>query len=245
MVDKFGEDRVFVTGDAAHVHPPTGRQGLNSSVQDAFNFGWKLALVERCFASPALLETYTDERLPVIAEILPVIAEMLKKTSDLPDKTVRARAGSTSAWARGGALLQLGGVSGQPVAAYGDASGALHAGDRVPDATGLRKVKGPSALDADTSLFRIFSPSYHTALVFAASAEDANTALASLAKYPAEAVRTVLILPAGAPVPVVDAEAVVEDRDGHAYAGYGAEQGCLTIVIVRPDDYVGARTSTA
>ncbi|OCH84203.1 monooxygenase [Obba rivulosa] len=249
MVDKFGEGRVFVAGDAAHVHPPTGGQGLNSSVQDSFNLGWKLALVEKGLATPALLETYTEERLPVIAE-------MLKKSTDLLNKTV-ARASSTAASARGGALRQLGvnyrwspivvdegaeaeGVSGQPVAAYGDASGVLHAGDRAPDATGLHKIKGPEMVDTDTSLFRIFGSSHHTALVFATSAEEANAALGSLAEYPTEVIRAVLVLPAGAPLPAVDAEVVLEDRDGHAYAGYGAKQGRLTIAIVRPDGYVGA-----
>ncbi|EIN05600.1 hypothetical protein PUNSTDRAFT_137704 [Punctularia strigosozonata HHB-11173 SS5] len=59
MVDRFSEGRVFVAGDAAHVHPPTGGQGLNSGVQDAVNLGWKLALVAKGLAPTSLLSRQT------------------------------------------------------------------------------------------------------------------------------------------------------------------------------------------
>jgi hypothetical protein len=54
-----------VAGDAAHVHSPAGAQGMNTGIQDAWNLGWKLALVARGVADPALLGTYESERLPV------------------------------------------------------------------------------------------------------------------------------------------------------------------------------------
>ncbi|KAG1788650.1 FAD binding domain-containing protein [Suillus plorans] len=69
MVNKFGEGRVFVAGDAAHGWLG---MGLDSGVQDAFNLGWKLALVEKGIANKSLLETYSAERLPVISEMLEV-----------------------------------------------------------------------------------------------------------------------------------------------------------------------------
>ncbi|EMD33646.1 hypothetical protein CERSUDRAFT_117754 [Gelatoporia subvermispora B] len=251
MVDKFGEGRVFLAGDAAHVHPPTGGQGLNSSVQDAFNLGWKLALVEKGLATPALLASYNEERLPVIAA-------MLKKSGELLTKTFKAKAGDTTPWQRGGALMQLGvnyrwssivvdewagaeDVPEKPVDAYGGAGaeGIVRGGDRAPDAPGLQKIKGPDALGDVTSLFSIFSAAYHTVLVLTSSAEEASTVLAGLKQYPADIIRSVVIAPAGSPAPAVDADIVLEDRDGHAYAGYGIEQGQLAVVIVRPDDYVG------
>ncbi|TFY56076.1 hypothetical protein EVJ58_g7861 [Rhodofomes roseus] len=98
MVDKFGEGRVFVAGDAAHVHSPAGGQGLNSSVQDAFNIAWKLALVEKGLASPSLLATYTEERLPVIAA-------MLQKSTKLYDAMQN---NAEEGWNRGGDLRMLG-----------------------------------------------------------------------------------------------------------------------------------------
>ncbi|KAJ3490071.1 hypothetical protein NLJ89_g11468 [Agrocybe chaxingu] len=75
MVNKFGEGRVFVAGDAAHIHSPTGGQGLNTGVQDAFNLGWKLSLVTKGLSPASLLETYNDERLPVVAEMLNITTE--------------------------------------------------------------------------------------------------------------------------------------------------------------------------
>ncbi|KAI6117272.1 FAD binding domain-containing protein [Pisolithus croceorrhizus] len=80
MVNKFGVGRVFVGGDAAHVHSPTGGQGLNTSVQDAFNLSWKLALVYKGLSPASLLDTYTAERLPVITEMLGLTTEILKLT---------------------------------------------------------------------------------------------------------------------------------------------------------------------
>ncbi|MGO9384333.1 MAG: FAD-dependent monooxygenase [Mycobacterium sp.] len=62
-VEKFGVGRVFVAGDAAHVHTPAGGQGMNTGIQDAYNLAWKLALVLRAGATPALLDTYNEERL--------------------------------------------------------------------------------------------------------------------------------------------------------------------------------------
>ncbi|KAI6117898.1 FAD binding domain-containing protein [Pisolithus croceorrhizus] len=80
MVNKFGVGRIFVAGDAAHVHSPAGGQGMNSSVQDAFNIAWEIALVYKGLSPASLLDTYTTERLPVIAE-------MLGFTADLHDRT--------------------------------------------------------------------------------------------------------------------------------------------------------------
>lgn len=61
----YRQGRVFVAGDAAHIHSPVGGQGMNTGIQDAWNLGWKLALVARGDASQTLLETYEAERWPV------------------------------------------------------------------------------------------------------------------------------------------------------------------------------------
>ena len=67
VADRFRVGRVFVLGDAAHRHPPTGALGLTSAMHDAHNLCWKLALVVRGVAGDALLDTYHDERRPVDA----------------------------------------------------------------------------------------------------------------------------------------------------------------------------------
>lgn len=68
--DRFREGRTFLVGDAAHVMPPTGAFGGNTGIHDAHNLAWKLALVLRGAAHPALLETYDAERRPVVRHTL-------------------------------------------------------------------------------------------------------------------------------------------------------------------------------
>jgi 2-polyprenyl-6-methoxyphenol hydroxylase-like FAD-dependent oxidoreductase len=76
LADRYRAGRVFIAGDAAHVHPPTGGQGLNTSVQDAWNLGWKLAAVLRG-ADDALLDTYEAERREVAADMLGMSTRLL------------------------------------------------------------------------------------------------------------------------------------------------------------------------
>src|SRR5262245_35152786 len=59
---RFRDRRCFLLGDAAHIHSPAGGQGMNTGLQDAYNLGWKLALVVQGRAEPALLDTYEQER---------------------------------------------------------------------------------------------------------------------------------------------------------------------------------------
>ncbi|MGL3212589.1 FAD-dependent monooxygenase [Bradyrhizobium sp. BR 1433] len=66
----YRKQRVLLAGDAAHVHPPMGGQGLNIGVQDAVNLGWKLARVVKQIAPDSLLDTYQAERHPVAARVL-------------------------------------------------------------------------------------------------------------------------------------------------------------------------------
>jgi bifunctional hydroxylase/dehydrase len=67
---EYRRGRVLLAGDAAHIHLPAGGQGLNVSVQDSVNLGWKLAAVVRGWAPPGLLDTYHGERHPVGARLL-------------------------------------------------------------------------------------------------------------------------------------------------------------------------------
>src|SRR5437868_14588625 len=62
---RIREDRVFLLGDAAHIHSPVGGQGMNMGIQDAFNLAWKLSLVLRNGKDPQLLDSYEAERKPV------------------------------------------------------------------------------------------------------------------------------------------------------------------------------------
>jgi len=70
LAERYRVGRVLLAGDAAHIHPPTGGQGLNLGVQDAFNLGWKLAAAVAGWAPDGLLDTYFTERHPVAADVL-------------------------------------------------------------------------------------------------------------------------------------------------------------------------------
>jgi len=122
LADRYRVGRVFLVGDAAHIHPPTGGQGLNTSVQDAYNLGWKLATVLNG-APGSLLDTYEEERRPIAAGMLGLSTKLLEA-----HKRGEVR--------RGREVQQLD-------LAYPDSSlalekpkrvGGLLAGDRAPDA---------------------------------------------------------------------------------------------------------------
>jgi 2-polyprenyl-6-methoxyphenol hydroxylase-like FAD-dependent oxidoreductase len=70
LADRYRDGRVLLAGDAAHIHPPTGGQGLNLGIQDSFNLGWKLAAEIAGWAPEGLLDSYQTERRPVAAEVL-------------------------------------------------------------------------------------------------------------------------------------------------------------------------------
>ncbi|KAK7021336.1 hypothetical protein VNI00_017438 [Paramarasmius palmivorus] len=235
MADKFGEGRVFIVGDAAHVHPPTGAQGMNSSVQDSINLSWKLTLVLRHLSPTSLLTSYTAERLPVIAS-------MLGKTTDLLNSTYK-----TDTLGRGFELRQFGvNYRGSSIVLSGGEEGGdgvdpyrsgldgvLKAGDRAPDAPNLQ-VQGE---ETSFSLFGVFKPTHHTILVFTPS--PGVSLDLSLQK---DVVKTLVIYPRDGDA---EREGVV-DTAGYAYKHYGfgvdGEKGQEKggVVIVRPDGYVGA-----
>ncbi|KAJ7182518.1 FAD binding domain-containing protein [Mycena crocata] len=254
MVDKFSVGRCFLAGDAAHVHSPTGGQGLNSSVQDSFNLAWKLALVLRGAAPMKLLDSYTDERLPVIQE-------MLSKTTGLLDKTVStvpATNKDTSHWERGGPLLMLGvhyrwspivvdeqeqdkeRAAKVPADTYGTHCVGRRAGDRAPDAPGLKDILGG---ESGVRLFDLFDSTRHTVLVFSADPARYNAVLELILRYPEDAVRCAVIIPANgahdADLCIQGKHTVLEDVQGHAYSGYEFQGGC-DVAVVRPDGVLGA-----
>lgn len=130
IVDRYGDGRVFVAGDAAHIHPPTGAQGMNTGIQDACNLAWKLALVVRGEAGPALLAGYDAERRPVGEEVvgrtLRHATQGIDADADTPP-TRMLREAQLLVGYRGGPL------AGSP---YGPAD-APQPGDRAPDCAGL------------------------------------------------------------------------------------------------------------
>jgi 2-polyprenyl-6-methoxyphenol hydroxylase-like FAD-dependent oxidoreductase len=90
QAEHYRVGRVFLAGDAAHVHPPMGGQGLNLGLQDAFNLGWKLAAAVGGWAPEGLLDSYESERHPVGADVLSnTRAQMLLTTDEPGPRAVR------------------------------------------------------------------------------------------------------------------------------------------------------------
>jgi len=189
MVDRFRSGRIFLAGDAAHVHSSAGGQGLNTSVQDAYNLGWKLAAV-LAGASPALLDTYEDERLPVAAHVLG-LSTALHQRNFRPSTAPAPSIHQLDISYRGGPL------------AVDDRSspGELRAGDRAPDAV----------TSDGTRLFDLFRGPHFTVLSIGCRVRSW-----------------------GPNVPVLALDAL---------DGYDVEAGHF--VLVRPDGYIGAISSSA
>lgn len=243
MVESFSKGRVFLAGDACHCHAPTGGQGLNSGLQDAINLGWKLSLVQKGYAPPSLLDTYTTERVPVIAAMLDKSTLLFNRAFARTDTPQDGRN-----FERGREIGQLGVnycwssiVSDDftPKEAdteydpYGTASlgqGPVQAGMRAPDSTGLVSVRGTQRL------FDVFGTSYHTILIFDQDLERRKQVIDVLAVFPPELFRVFSILPQGNPQ---TSEDTLVDSEGVTYEAYEAKDE-KRIVVVRPDSWIGA-----
>ena len=148
LAARYRVGRVFLAGDAAHIHPPTGGQGLNTSVQDAYNLGWKLAAVLNG-APDTLLDTYEEERRPIAAEMLGLATKLL----DEAKRGVVRRGRETR-------QLDLG-YPWSPLSLPGPArDGAIVAGERAQDAP----VRGAGG--QPVRLFTLFQGPHWTLLGF-------------------------------------------------------------------------------
>jgi 2-polyprenyl-6-methoxyphenol hydroxylase-like FAD-dependent oxidoreductase len=149
LADRYRVGRVFLAGDAGHTHPPTGGQGLNTSLQDGYNLGWKLAAVLGG-APDKLLATYDEERRPIAAGMLGMAKRLLE---EMKQGTI---------W-RGRETRQLDlGYTGTSLALQTRERDGLQAGDRAPDAP-MRSAAGQA-----TRLFLLFQGPHWTLLGYEA-----------------------------------------------------------------------------
>jgi hypothetical protein len=232
---------VFVAGDAAHIHPPTGAQGMNTGIQDAYNLAWKLALAAQGVAAPGLLETYNAERHPVGEEVVGRTIRHAQSQFQDADKE-----DPTTEGLREAQLLVA--YPDSPLADESVDDGALaggpRPGERAPDARGLERVDG----SASARLFELLRGTEPVLLLYAGVAA------------PSEAVRDFEAIDAGARELVggrlvayaVLARGVEErpgsldsliDESGEFSSAYGAADTFL--YLIRPDGYVGFRAAPA
>ncbi len=142
IVDNFRIGRAFMAGDAAHIHSPAGAQGMNTGIQDAINLGWKLALVLQGKAPEALLDTYQQDRLPVMRSIV-ANTERMTDIAGGDHPILRSFFVNVAPWIAGADFVQQNATArisqiainyrNSPLSADHFAEGLLLAGDRVPD----------------------------------------------------------------------------------------------------------------
>jgi 2-polyprenyl-6-methoxyphenol hydroxylase-like FAD-dependent oxidoreductase len=214
LAEHYRLGRVFLAGDAAHVHTPAGAQGLNTGVQDVYNLGWKIAQV-LAGADLGLLDTYEQERLPIAASVLSLSTKKYEGIAKLDPSSIR----------RGKDEKQLAiSYRGGPLASGGDSTSTLQAGDRAPDAI-LSRPSGETE-----RLFRTFVGPHFTAIAYGAGAACVMNAL----KWPNSGaqLRRVFIDAA----PSFNSDFALADAKGTFRRAYGVVGE--TIFLIRPDGYI-------
>ena len=213
MVSRYRNGRVFLAGDAAHVHSPAGGQGMNTGIQDAYNLGWKLGCVLEG-APAALLDTHEEERLPVAANVLGLSTRLYKQiTTEGGEDKVR----------RDAVTLQLG-ITYKEMSLSKSAGGAdlkVAAGDRAPDAPGLNAEGGA------VRLFDLFRGPHFTLLrLFERDGETDQKERRGVRRV------DVTVSPE-----TKSSAQIYVDAFGHFAAAYGGGKG--EYMLIRPDGYVG------
>jgi hypothetical protein len=214
LAENYGRGRVFLVGDAAHVHTPAGAQGLNTGMQDGYNLGWKISQV-LAGANAALLDTYEAERQPIAAGVLGLSTEKWGGIAKLDPSSMKRGKDEQQL-----ALTYYGG----PLApADGMRTSTLRAGDRAPDAELLRTD------GTGTRLFDALRGPHFTAIAYGASAARDLDMLA----WPtvgAQLKRLTVGARAADNLTLSDPENTLKDA-------YGLDGD--TLVLIRPDGYIG------
>ncbi len=225
IAETYRVGRVFIAGDAAHIHPPYGAFGLNSGLEDVSNLGWKLAAALEGWGGEALLESYTDERLPIfketvddfIAARLTEEREFLERYSPQRDRSEFERAWHQRASGSGARVMSyepnyegspvIAGPPGGRTTAQGVHSFLARAGHHL----------APQPLSSGRNVFEEFGPGF-TLLSFDAEPRPLEDIARSL----------------NIPVKIVRG----------SYAG-GREQYGHRLILVRPDQHVAWASNVA
>ncbi|MFC5637815.1 FAD-dependent monooxygenase [Streptomyces bullii] len=248
IVDRYADGRVFVAGDAAHIHPPTGAQGMNTGIQDACNLAWKLALVVQGEAGPTLLASYDAERRPIGEEVVGRTVRHARHGIEAdPDdpQTVMLREAQLLVGYRGGPLA--GSPHGPP--------DAPQPGDRAPDCAGLT---GPVAAYPLRLLDILRGRTGHVVLLYAADAADLAEAAdasgaagaplmagSSLGAHhrppPGTGLQTIAVLAREAAPTATDTLAIPGYRDAAGEFSRLYRPDGPTGFVIRPDGHLSAR----
>jgi 2-polyprenyl-6-methoxyphenol hydroxylase-like FAD-dependent oxidoreductase len=239
---RYRAGRVFLAGDAAHVHSPAGAQGMNTGIQEAWNLGWKLALVARGIADEALLDTYEIERQPIGRFVLRItdraarIATSESRTlrllrTELVPRLAPLVLRSSMARAYGFRTVSQLRINYRRSPAVREGEPALKrgpkAGDRFPDTRIASDDGQPGWLQA-----ALAAPSFHLVLCGRADGWDEEHLGALQQRY--RGLLAVRRLARDA------APGALHDPDGQAFARLGVDGAAQ--YLVRPDGHVGYRS---
>lgn len=247
--EHYRRGRIFLAGDAAHIHSPIGAQGMNTGMQDAFNLAWKLALMVKGQASAQLLHSYEAEREQVGEALLHGTgrATRLVLTHHPLLVALRNRLAPLYFSAAPGALHRLAEALSEISIAYPhspivrdvrDNKGALQAGDRAPD--GLVRTSEEAEL---LSLFELVNSPRSILLVFTGQQEATTVEQqwreieALLAEGYEQIIEAYLITKQAVARSKQEAGRILQDVTGELHQRYGTEHGGL--LLVRPDGYIG------
>lgn len=233
MVERYGDRRVFVAGDAAHIHPPTGAQGMNTGIQDGVNLAWKLALAVQGVGADGLLASYHSERHPVGEEVVGRTVrharEGIEGDPDDPATVLRREAQLLVNYRDGSLVGDGGGCTGGP-----------RPGDRAPDCRGLRRA----AVQHPLRLFELLADPRHTLLMYVDNAAQlpAFGELYRLADVlTGGRVRGYLVAASAATGLDGVSLPLLVDSAGEFRVAYGASGGAG--YLVRPDGYLAYRAA--
>ncbi len=225
LAERYQSGRVFIAGDASHIHPPTGGQGMNTGIQDAYNLAWKLALVLNGSAREALLDSYDAERRPVGAEVV-------ARTREASEAYGRERGGAPDRLADTQILVSY---RGSPIV-RDDVPGTEGpaAGDRAPDVLGLER----RGLGFPLRLFDVLRGTTHVLLARASPSDIVDLAAFARQLEPRGNVPVRIVAVGSDHLREQPGVTVLHDRTGGFSDVYGE---VAAAALVRPDGYIGWR----
>jgi 2-polyprenyl-6-methoxyphenol hydroxylase-like FAD-dependent oxidoreductase len=253
--------RVFLVGDAAHIHSPAGGQGMNTGLQDAHNLAWKLALVQTGSAPDSLLDTYESERHPVAESVLRTSDMILKMATlrspitqqirnriipllvqqDFIQQRMTAQIAELNINYRKSPIVA---EHHQSLLNLGQRASGPHAGDRAPEAGPLARADG-----TPTRLFELLRAPKHTLLLLADAEHEDDTwqRLTILAEtinaHYGQHINTYLVTTnAHAPASAAPGVTILLDSQLALRQQYGPGE---SLYLIRPDGYIGYRSSSA
>ncbi|HYZ70001.1 MAG TPA: FAD-dependent monooxygenase [Mycobacterium sp.] len=248
-VPRYRDGRVFLVGDAAHVHSPAGAQGMNTGIQDAYNLAWKLALVERGVAEVSLLDSYEAERHPIGVQLLKTTDRLFSAFGGQNPlaRLARGRVAPvlashllTRSWLR----RRFIGLLAQLRLRYPDSplSAADGSGWRDAPAPGDRAREADVTIDGRQSrLYEVFRGTHHTVLLFTGLDDDARPAieLCRIAEQLEQAHPGMVKARVVTAERFADHPAALGDSTRSAHRQYGVSSA--SAFVIRPDKYIGYR----